>query len=291
MYPSSFDYYRAESVDEALNLLESHRDEEAKLLAGGHSLLPMMKQRLSQPGALIDIGRLDELRGVETNGDSISIGPLTTHNELSQSAELEENLTLLSEAAGMVGDRQVRNRGTIGGNLAHADPASDLPAPFLVLDGKVHARNSSKDRTIDAEDFFFGLFMTELEDNEIITSFEVPTHNENQVSAYAKDPSPSSGYAIVGVASLLEVENGSISSARIAANGAMSKPVRLNVVENALKGEPANSESVEEASNKAGDDLNTEDLLSDIQASSEYREQLLKVYSRRSLNKALERAN
>lgn len=290
MFPASFDYHRASSVDEAIKLLDENGDQ-AKLIAGGHSLLPLMKQRLSNPGALIDIGRIDRLEGIEQRGDTLSIGPLSTHATLASSGPLRENATALAEAAAQVGDQMVRNMGTIGGNLAHADPASDLPAPFLALGGRVVARSSSGERTVGAEDFFFGLFMTDLDENEIITRLEVPAQKPNQHSAYVKNESPSSGYAIVGVAAGLEIDGGEITSARAAANGVVNRPVRLPALEDALEGEDARSETVEAAAELAGDTLDKGDVLSDQQASADYRLQLLKVYAGRAFNRVLENAS
>lgn len=290
MYPAPFDYHRASSVDEAIKLLEENGDE-AKLIAGGHSLIPLMKQRLSNPGALIDIGRIDGLEGIQRSGDTFRIGPLSTHASLASSEPLRQNATALAEAAAQVGDQQVRNKGTIGGNLAHADPASDLPAPFLALGGRVVARSPSGERTIEAEDFFFGLFMTDLAENEIITRLEVPAQKPNQHSTYVKNESPSSGYAIVGVAAGLEIDGGEITSARAAANGVVNRPVRLSALEGALEGEDAGSETVASAAEIAGDSLDTDDVLSDQQASSDYRLQLLQVYAERAFNQVLEKAS
>lgn len=292
MYPPKFDYYRASSVDEALSLLQQH-GADAKLLAGGHSLIPMMKMRLAQPAVLIDIGRIGELKGIRVEGSTLVIGPLTTHATIAASEDVQRLATALSDAASVVGDVQVRNRGTIGGNLAHADPASDLPAAFLALGGEIEARGPGGSRTIAADDFFQGLFTTALGENEIITAIRFPNVGQargKKGSAYEKFPHPASGYAVVGVAAVLEVEGNRIVSARVAANGAFECAKRLTGAEQALNGADATAEAVASAAEHAADGFSADDFLSDIFASADYRAHLLKVYTRRALQKALERA-
>ncbi len=290
MYPPKFDYYRASSVDEALSLLQQHGPD-AKLLAGGHSLLPMMKMRLAQPAVLIDIGRIDELKGIRVEGDTLSIGPLTTHATIAASEDVQRLATALSDAASVVGDLQVRNRGTIGGNLAHADPASDLPAAVLALGGEIEARGPAGSRTIAADDFFQGLFTTALDENEIITAIRLPAGGQGKrVSAYVKFPHPASGYAVVGVAAVLEISGNKVTAARVAANGAFECAKRLAGVEQALSGADATAEAAASAAEHAADGFSADDFLSDIFASADYRAHLLKVYTRRALEKALERA-
>jgi len=286
VYPSSFDYKRASSIEEAIDLLQEHADRDAKLLAGGHSLLPMMKQRLANPDVVIDIGRIDSLRGISENGNNIEIGPLTTHSVLEDSEALLERVPALPVAASTIGDMQVRNRGTIGGNLAHADPASDLPAAFLVHEGSVVVRGPEGERRINAQDFFHGMFMTDVQQDEIITRFELPDASESS-GIYLKNASPSSGYAIVGVAVLLQIEDGTIHDARVGANGVLSHPVRLSEVEEALVDSETDSEVFEEVSQQAGKSIDEADVLEDLQADAEYRLQLLKVYTERALNKAV----
>ena len=289
MYPPKFDYYRADSVDDAIALLEEHGFE-AKLLAGGHSLIPMMKLRLAQPGTLIDIGRIDELRQapVDRAGQPMSLGPLLTHTEVAGAMEG----TALGDAASLVGDVQVRNKGTIGGNLAHADPASDIPAAFLASNGTVNVRGPDGDRAISADDFFMGLFMTDLGDNELITSLSVPRHDASAAvgSAYVKYPNPASGYAIVGVAANVELDGDTVKSARVAANGVLDHATRLTAVEDALTGGGADADSLASAAQQAGDSLNSDDVMSDLAASADYRIHLLKVFTEKALNRAVERA-
>ena len=189
MYPPKFDYYRAGSPDEAVALVQEHG---GKFLAGGHSLIPVMNLRLADPGALVDIGRLD-MKGIASNGSGVTIGALTTHAMVAASGDVP---TALSEAAGKIGDPQVRNRGTVGGNIAHADPASDLPTVLLALKATIHTNG----RSIPADDFFVDLFTTALDEGEIITSVSVASEAANTGSAYAKLPNPASRYAMVGAA-------------------------------------------------------------------------------------------
>ncbi len=289
MYPPKFDYYRATSVDEALSLLQQHGDN-AKLLAGGHSLIPLMKTRLAQPAVLIDIGRIDALKGIQVDGDTLRIGPLTTHADIAASEDVQGRAAALADAAGVVGDVQVRNRGTIGGNLAHADPASDLPAAVLALGGEIEVRGPNGSRTVAADDFFQGLFTTALGGDEIITAIRIPAGGGKRVSAYVKFPHPASGYAVVGVAAVLELDGQTITSARVAANGAFECAKRLTGAEQALAGATASDEAIAAAAQRAAEGFNADDFMSDIFASSEYRAHLLGVYTRRALQKALERA-
>ncbi len=237
MYPSEFDYERAETVDHALELLSG--DPEAKIISGGHSLIPMMKSGLANPGTLVDIGEIDELTGIEWDDDTVSVGALTTYATIADDDELWDELPVLAEAAHEVGDIQVRNRGTIGGNVAHGDPASDLPAAVLAADATVVVQGPDGERRIDVDDFFLGMYATELGEDEILTGLEFPrSENATTTGAYVKKPSPSSGYALVGVAVSLEVDDGRIESARVAANGIMDHGVRLEPVEDGLVGEP-----------------------------------------------------
>ena len=188
MYSSNFDYYRARSLADAHALMAAHPG--AKVLAGGHSLLPLLKLRLAAPLAVVDIGRVPELRGITRQGDRIDIGALTTHAELASSADLRAAAPALSEAAAMIGDPAVRNRGTIGGNVAHADPASDLPTVLVALNARVIVAGPNGQRSVPAEEFFTGIMMTALEDNEILTAVQVPASVRGQGSAYEKFSHP-----------------------------------------------------------------------------------------------------
>ena len=275
MYPAKFDYHRASSVDEALSLLAAN--DGSKLLAGGHSLLPMMKLRLAQPSALIDIGRIDALRGITASGDGLSIGPLTTHAEIAASAEVREHCPYLAEAAGHVGDQQVRNRGTIGGNIAHADPGSDLPGVLVAADATVHLKSSDGERSVKARDFFLGLLHTELGENEVMTAIDVPA--SGATSAYLKFEHPASGYAVVGAGARVTLSGGTCSEAVVGINGVSEIPV---LFEADLSG--GHDEAAIEA---ACDGIAVEDPLSDVFATGEYRLHLAKVFAKRALVAAI----
>lgn len=280
MYPAKFDYVRATSVEEALGLLGSHDD--AKLLAGGHSLIPMMKLRLAQPATLIDIGRIESLRGVSVSGDTVSVGALTTHAEVAASPELKQHCPLLAEAAAKIGDVQVRNRGTVGGNIAHADPASDLPAVLSALDGTIHLQSADGERSVAAADFFLDLLTTDLGEGEIVTRIELPTISGG--SAYLKFEHPASGYAVVGAAAWVAVDGGSCTGAGLALNGVTATPLEVDA--SSLVGSPLDDSAI----SALADSITAEDPLGDVFASGEYRAHLAKVYSKRALQAARDRA-
>lgn len=283
MYPSKIDYHRASSVQEAIDLLG--QNEGAKLLAGGHSLLPLMKLRLLEPTALIDIGRIPELSGVQLAGE-LTIGAMTTYRQLLDSAGLGDRFAVLTEAAAAVGDIQVRNRGTIGGAVAHADPASDLPAVMLALDATLHVVGPNGERSIPAGDFFVDVLTTALEPDEVLTRVTIPALPERSGSAYAKFAHPASGYAIVGVAAVVTLDGaGNIGTARVAVTGAGPKAVRLTNVEGALKGKSIGD--IAAACENAAQGM---ELSGDIHASEEYRAHLVGVFAKRALEKAAERA-
>ncbi len=285
MIPNAFAYHRATSVAEAISLLQQHGDE-AKLLAGGHSLLPAMKLRLASPGVLIDINKIAELRGVVI-GDKINIGALTTWAEIAQNAELASRLPVLPEAVSQIGDIQVRNRGTIGGSLAHADPAADMPAVVLALDAQIRTHGPSGERTIAAGDFFTDMLSTALEPNELITAVIFPTLGAGEGAAYVKFAHPASGYAIVGAAAYVKLEGGKVSACRIGVTGAGPKAERQTAAEQALLGTDGGDEAVSAASQRAGEGM---DVLGDIHASEDYRRAMVKVYVKRALAQAIARA-
>lgn len=289
MFPKQFDYYEAQSVTEAFDLMDEHSDSNTELLAGGHSLLPTMKSGLASPDALIDIGGIEELRGIEDEGDSTRIGALTHYADVAESPALSEHAPVLADAASQVGDVQVRNRGTIGGNLAHADPASDLPGAAIAADATLLLRGRDGRREVPAEEFFFGMYATDVGPGELVTGVRVP-HEPDAGGAYAKKPSPSSGYPMVGVAATVEVADGTVTSARIAANGAMDHGVRLGPVEDELVDGPATEDAAEAAGEHATDDLDVDFMMEDNQASAEFRAQLLRVYTGRAVTAAIERA-
>lgn len=285
MYPPKFEYHRANSVKEALALLKGNAD--AKVLAGGHSLLPVMKLRLSQPAALIDIGQLNGLKGISHENGAIRIGALTTHAMVAAADGLP---AVLTEAAGWIGDPQVRNRGTVGGNVAHADPASDLPTVFTALRAKFHIAGESGMRVVDAADFFQGLFETALAEGEILTAVVVGQESAGTGSAYAKLFNPASRYAMVGAAAVVMVADGVCTAASVAVGGLTPKATATPSVAAALVGKALTAENIAAAAQSVANDLDDEELLGDIHASAEYRKAMAPVMVKRALLKAAERA-
>ncbi|MCL4295918.1 MAG: xanthine dehydrogenase family protein subunit M [Anaerolineae bacterium] len=284
MYPPKFDYYKATSLAEAVSLLRQHSG--AKVLAGGHSLIPVMNLRLADPGTLIDIGRISELKGISASNGSIRIGALTPHALIAASADVP---AVLAEAAGMIGDPQVRNRGTIGGNIAHADPASDLPTVLTALGAKIHVTGPNGNRTILADDFFTGLFATALADGEIVTAIEVAKSGAGSGSAYTKLFNPASRYAMVGAAAIVTVSGGSCTAAGVAVGGLVPSATRAKSVEAALIGKPLSEENIAAAAQAVLNDLG-DDIIGDIHASAEYRKAMAPVFVKRALTAAAQRA-
>jgi carbon-monoxide dehydrogenase medium subunit len=287
MYPTDFDYYRAGSVREAIDLLGSH--EGAELLAGGHGLFPLMKTREHSPPVLVDIGRVDGLAGVSVEGDTISVGALSTHAEMAGSDCLRDHATALSDAAGELGDFQVRNGGTFGGNVAHADPRSDPPAALVALGGEVNVEGPDGERSIDVDDFFVGAFETALDPGELVTAVSVPAHGPGEASAYVRYRNPLSGYALVGVGVALRTTDAEVEAARVAATGVLDAPFRLESVETALVGSTLDADAVADAATTAADGLDASDVQSDVQASGTYRLGVLSTYTRRALSAAVGR--
>jgi carbon-monoxide dehydrogenase medium subunit len=290
MYPDGFEYERASSVDEALDLLAEHSDADTELLAGGHSLLPTMKSGLASPEVLVDIGRIDELRDVEVDSDTATIGALTPYSEIEDSTPLRAECPVVAEAAAAIGDVQVRNMGTVGGNLAHADPASDMPASVLAADATVNLAGPDGSRSVAAEDFFRGVYETAVGEEEILTNIEVSTGDGNEASTYVKRPSPSSGYAMVGVGAAVRTDGHEVGTARVAVTGATDHAVRLGPVEEALTGAELSTEAIADAAQRATDDLAGASLMDDPRASSEFRAQLLEQYTQRALDSVAELA-
>jgi len=282
---TAFEYSRATSLDDALAKLRAANGE-GKLLAGGHSLVPLMKLRLSEPKTLIDIARIPGLSGIRAKDDKIEIGAGTVHHDVATSALLRAACPVLAETAAEIGDPQVRNRGTLGGSLAHADPAADYPAVMLALDAEIHIKSASGWRVVKAPDFFQGMFTVDLAPDEIIAGVQfVPV----KAAAYAKLHQRASHFAIVGVAAALEVSKGMIQSARVGLTGASSHATRLRDVEEALAGKALSRGTIEAASRLAGATL--EDVNSDIHASQEYRRAMIPVFTERALERALSRAD
>ena len=287
MYAADFNYLRAASLAEAHALLAANPG--AKLLAGGHSLIPLLKLRLAAPPAVIDIGRIAELRGIARSGDSLRIGALTTHAELAASSEVRTSAAALAEAAAGVGDPTVRNRGTIGGNIAHADPASDLPTVLVALEAAIVAVGPKGERTIPAADFFTGIMTTTLRDNEIVAAIAVPVAKQGTGSAYVKFSHPASRYAVLGAAARLAVSNGTCADVRVAVGGLVPHARRAAAVERALSGQKAEAASFATAAGRVADDLGR-DVQGDIFASAEYRAAMAPVYVKRALAAAAARA-
>jgi carbon-monoxide dehydrogenase medium subunit len=281
MIPLAFDYEVAESVDHAIDLLGQHGDE-AKLLAGGHSLLPIMKLRLAAPAVLVDLGRVEELKYVRDEGDHIAIGAMTRHTDVEHGELLQEQCGLLSYTASLVGDPQVRHRGTIGGSISHGDAASDLPSALLALEGTFVIKGPGGERTVAAGDFFEDYLQTALAPDEVLTEIRVPKLGPNTGWSYKKFNRRAQDWAVVGVAAVVEKSNGSISSARIGLTNMGSTPLRASAAESALSG--ADTSSVAEAASSAAEGTSP---ASDIAASAEYRRHLARVLTRRAVEEAL----
>ena len=283
MIPTAFEYERAASLDDALAKLKAAGGD-GKLIAGGHSLVPLMKLRLSEPKVLIDIARVPGLSGIRETDGTIEIGAGTVHHDVATSALLRDKCRVVADAAGEIGDPQVRNRGTLGGSLAHADPSADYPAVMLALDADIHMKGPRGTRVVKASGFFKDLFTVDLGSDEIIVAVRVAPVRS---AAYAKLHQRASHYAIVGVAAALDVKNGVVQAARIGLTGAGPSAVRLANVEQALTGQKASKDTVERAAALAGAGLTS--INADIHASEEYRRAMIPVFTKRALVDALAR--
>jgi len=287
MFPASFGYVAAHSVQEALELMTKH-GEDGKLLAGGHSLIPAMKLRLQSPGTLIDLGAVPGLRGVKVEGNQLVIGALTVHADVSASDLVRKHVPGLADAASMIGDVQVRNRGTIGGSVAHADPAADLPVILTALNASFIAQSPSGTRTIAVDDFFTDFYTTALNVNEILTEIRVPIPASGTGTAYAKLPHPASGYVVVSAGALITRQaSGSCAAARVAIGGLGSGPIRAIPTEMELQGKPLTSQVIAAAAAKAAEET---DPVEDSYASTEYKQHVATVYARKAIEAAVERA-
>lgn len=287
MYPAPFEYHRAASVEEALALLAQYADD-ARLIAGGHSLLPVMKLRFSQPAHLIDIRRVPELSGIKEEDGTLRIGATTTHAAIAASDVIRHRVPVLAEAAGCIGDAQVRNMGTIGGSLAHADPAADLPAVTLALGAELRAMGRGGERTIPADVFFTGMFSSALASDEVLVELRVPFPPARTGGAYEKYADPASGYAVVGVAAVVTLGGGdAVQRARVAMTGLASHALRLTAVESALAGKAATPDEIEAAAQRASEGLELRDSLG---GSADYKKNLAAVYTRRAMRRAVDRA-
>jgi carbon-monoxide dehydrogenase medium subunit len=285
MYPAPLEYHRAESVDDALALLARFGDD-AKLIAGGHSLLPLMKLRFVQPAHVIDVRRIPALADVKNAGGVIAIGAATTHAAVATSAHVKGALPALADAASIIGDPLVRNMGTIGGSLAHADPSADLPAVMLAYGAEMVVRSSGRSRTIAADDFFVDVFTSALAVGEMLVEIRVPVPPAGTGSAYVKLPDPASGYAVCGVAAVVQTGQGKITSARVGLTGLASHAQRLSGVEGALAGQTVGDAAVRSAAATAADGLT---FVDDARSSAAYKANLARVYTERAISRALAR--
>ena len=293
MFPAQFEYQKAASVAEAVQSLASNSD--AKIIAGGHSLIPLMKLRLARPSQVVDIGGIAELKGISAADGVVRIGALTTHYEISTSREVHAFCGILAEAAGGVGDPAVRNRGTIGGNVSHADPASDLPTVLTALGASFNLQGPSGSRTVAAADFFIAPFTTALGADEVLTGVEVPALAANQVAEYAKMAHPATSFAVVGAAAVVTLEGGGghghghdhdhdhghdhaprCTAARVAVGGLTPRPTRSPSVEAALTGLELTADSIASAADLVVNDLG-DDILGDIFASADYRRSMAAI--------------
>ncbi|MCY4556219.1 MAG: xanthine dehydrogenase family protein subunit M [Chloroflexi bacterium] len=287
MFAADFEYRKAGSIAEAVQLLSDNPG--AKILAGGHSLIPLMRFRLARPEVVIDIGGIANLRGITVGGDTINIGALTTHSEIAASADVQRSNGLLAEASGGIGDPAVRNRGTIGGNLAHADPASDWATVLTALGATVSAQGPSGARTIAVSDLIEDAFATALAENELITTVSVPVLAANQRAEYAKMAHPASFYAVVGGAVVVTMDGNRCTAASVAVGGLTPRPVKAPSVEQALAGTTLTADSIGDATSRLGEDITAAgvDIIGDVYASAEFRAGVAPVEVKHALMHAI----
>lgn len=283
MIPSTFQYKKAASVKEALALMAEHGDD-CKLLAGGHSLIPAMKLRLNAPEYLIDVSKIAELKGISEDNGDIVIGAMATHHDISRSELIQKKLPILAQAAELIGDIQVRNRGTLGGSIAHADPSADWPALLLATEAEIVVQRKDNKYATRAKEFFKGFFETSLEEGEIVTQIRFPIPAAGTKSAYVKFMQPASRFAIVGCAVMLNTNSGNCENVRVAFTGVADSAFRDKNVEKALNGKAANAENIKAAASQAAQGVN---FMTDHFASEEYRQHLAKVYAKRALMEAI----
>jgi carbon-monoxide dehydrogenase medium subunit len=285
MIPAAFDYATPNTIDEAIVLMAKHGDE-AKLLAGGHSLIPLMKLRLARPSVLIDLRRVSALREIKEDKDGLAIGAFATHHAIATSALLRRACPLLPEVAAEIGDAQVRNRGTIGGSVVHADPAADWPAALLALEATLVIRGKKGERRVAATDFFVDLMTTALQRDEILSTILVPRPAPRTGARYQKVHQSASGFALAGVAACVTLgADDTVARARVGVTGVAPKPYRARAVESALEGKAATTDTIAAAASHAVDQVS--DVLSDIHAQADYRAHLARVHARRALERAV----
>ena len=288
MIPAAFDYVRAETIEDALAHLKKHGDD-ARLLSGGHSLLPVVKARLAHPRVLIDVARVEGLSGVSESEGALRLGAMTTHAEIEASSLVREKCRALADAAGLIGDAQVRNRGTLGGSLAHADPAADYPAAMLAAGAEILAAGADGERVIGIDDFFTGAYETALAPGEILAAVRLPAPPARSGSAYLKAAQQASGFAVCGAAVRLALdESGAVASIRLGVTGVAAPAYRALGVESALAGTAPGAEEIRAAAAKAGEGV---EAIDDFYAGADFRRHLAGVYAARAVSKALERAS
>jgi carbon-monoxide dehydrogenase medium subunit len=286
MISAQFDYVRANTLDEALTLLAENED--AKILAGGHSLIPAMKLRLAMPPLLVDIGRIKDLSYIREENGQIQIGAMTTHYQIESSDLLKKICPLLPECAGHIGDVQVRNKGTIGGSVAHSDPSGDWPAAIIALNAELVAVSKNGERIVKADDFFVDLMTTALEAGEILREIRINKSNDRTGQAYVKMHHPASGFAVVGVAANLTLDgNGGCEKASVGITGVSSKAYRATAVESALNGSTLDEQAI---ANAAGHATEGVDVNGDLFASVDYRRHLAEIYTKRAITSSTQRA-
>ena len=280
MIPSTFEYFAPTTVAEAVSLLQEHGDD-AQLLAGGHSLIPAMKLRLAEPGCLVDINKIAELTGISVENNVLVIGAMTTHYQLESSPLVAENVPILTQTAGEIGDVQVRNRGTLGGSLAHADPAADWPATILALDATIKTVGPNAERSIAATDFFQGLYETALEPEEIVTQIHIPIPDADTHGTYLKMRQVASGFALTGVAAMLKSSSDNrCEQIAIGITGVADVAYRATAVETAITGGLLTADNIAAAAEKAVEDV---EFMADLHADEAYRANLAKIYTRRAI--------
>ena len=282
MIPVAFDYVRPATVEEAIAALAA-AGEDAKVISGGQSLMPVLRLRMAAPSVLVDVGAIAEMRGVSDAGDHLVIGANTTHHEVMNDAQVKQHAALLAQAASTVADPAIRHRGTLGGSLAHADPAGDLPTVALALDATMVARGPKGTREIAAKDFFVDYFTSSLAPDEILVAVKVPKLGEGWGTHYEKFHRTAQAWATVGVAAAVRRQNGSITEARVALTNMGPSPVRATSVESALAGAAATADAIAAASASAADGTRP---TSDLHASAEFREHLARVLTQRAVAKA-----
>lgn len=287
MYPAAFEYHAPTSVQDALGLLGRLKDD-AKLVAGGHSLVPMMKLRLAQPKHLIDLRKVPGLSGIKEEAGTLVIGAMTTHWQMESSALLKQKCPILAETAAIIGDPAVRNLGTVGGSLAHADPAADQPATMIALGAELVCQGAKGRRTVKVDDWFQGLMSTALREDEILVEVRIPAWPAGTGGAYMKFPHPASRFAVAGAAAVVTLDReGKCTKAGVGITGAGTKAVRAKGVEAGIVGKKLDAATIETAAAKAQEGV---DVQADLQGSVEYKAHLCRVFAKRAITEAVKRA-